>query len=87
MARTINESSNYNQTITSDGTDTGTVIGSMSATVSNSGNRSISITAVLTQGTTTLPADSVIQSQLTDFIAQIRDQANTAGLTQFGIAE
>ena len=86
MARTINESSNYNQTITSDGTDTGTVIGSMSATVSNSGNRSININAVLNQNAI-LPADSVIQGQLTDFIAQMRDQANAAGLTQFGIAE
>ena len=85
MARNLIESNNYRQTITVDGTDNGTVVGNMSATV-DSGNRSISITAVLTQGTT-LPADSVIQGQLTDFVAQIRDQANTAGLTQFGIAE
>lgn len=85
MARSLIESNNYRQTITVDGTDNGTVIGNMSATV-DSGNRSVSITAVLSSGAT-LPADSVIQGQLTDFVAQIRDQANTTGLTQFGIAE
>ena len=84
MSRSLIESSNYRQTITSDSTDTGTVIGSMSATV-DSGNRSVSITAVLSQGAT-LPADSVIQQQLTDFIGQVRTQAAGAGITQFGTA-
>lgn len=83
MARAIIESSNYRQTITSDGTDGGTVIGTMSATV-DSGNRSVNITAVLSSGAA-LPADSVIQTQVTDFIAAIRAQASAAGLTQFGV--
>jgi hypothetical protein len=84
MARTLTESNTYRETITSDGTDTGAVVGSMSATV-DSGNRSININAVLAQGAT-LPADSVIQAQLTDFIVQVRAQANSIGLTQFGQA-
>lgn len=81
MSRALIESSNYRQTITSDATDMGTVIGSMSATV-DTGNQSINLSAVLSSSAT-LPADSVIQGQLTDFIAAVRAQANTAGLTQF----
>lgn len=83
--RKINESSNYGMTITDDGTDTGKVIGNMSATL-NTGNPAISINASLVQGAT-LPANSVIQQQLTDFIAQVRNQAADIGLTQFGVAE
>lgn len=71
--------------ITADATDAGTQIGIMSATV-DTRSRSLSVSVTLTGGAT-LPADSVIQSQLTDFIASARNAANTAGLTQFGIAE
>lgn len=83
MARELTQSNNYRLTITSDGTDSGTLVGSMSATV-DSGNRSISITSVLTGST--LPADSVIQAQFTDFITQVRAQASAAGLTPFATA-
>lgn len=84
MTRTIQESNNYRQTITSDGTDTGTVIGSMSATV-DTANLSVAISAVLTKGAT-MPADSVIQTQLADFITSVRTAAGTAGITGFGEA-
>ena len=80
--RKINESNNYYMPVTDDGTDAGKVIGNMSATL-NTGNPSISFTASLVQGAT-LPADSVIQQQLTGFIAQVRTQAASIGLTQFG---
>jgi hypothetical protein len=84
MSRTLIESNNYRETITEDGIDTGIVIGNMSATT-DSTNKSISISASLNCNAT-LPADSVIQQQLTDFIANIRTQASNAGLSQFGEA-
>lgn len=81
--RKINESSNYFMSITDDGTDTGKTVGSMNATL-NTGSPTINITASLTQ-VATLPADSVIQGQFTDFVAQVRKQAANIGLTQFGV--
>ena len=83
--RKINESNSYYMSITDDGTDVGKVIGNMSATL-NTGNPAISINASLAQGAT-LPADSVIQQQLTDFTTQVRKLAAGIGLTQFGITE
>jgi hypothetical protein len=82
MNRIITGSNSYRMTITNDGTDTGSVVGSMSATV-DTGNNSVNINAVLSQNTA-LPADSVIQQQFTDFIAEVRAQSNSIGLTQFG---
>lgn len=82
MNRIITESNSYRMTITNDGTDTGSVVGSMSATVDTE-NNSVNINAVLSQNTA-LPADSVIQQQFTDFIAEVRAQSNSIGLTQFG---
>ena len=90
--RKINESSNYGMTITDDGTDTGKVIGNMSATL-NTGNQTIGINvslmpaAALLAQKVEIPADSVIQQQVTDFIAQVRAQAASVGLTQFGVVE
>ena len=92
MARKINESNNYGMTITDDGTDTGKVIGNMSASL-NTGNQAIGINVSLVPAATLLtqkveiPADSVIQQQVTDFITQVRRLAATSGLTAFGIAE
>ena len=71
--------------ITADATDAGTQIGIMSANV-DTRSRSLSVSVTLS-ASATLPADSVIQGQLTDFIAAARNQASGAGLTQFGIAE
>lgn len=84
MERTLIESNNYRETITDDGTDKGTAVGTMSATV-DTGNKSVNINAMVSSNAA-LPADSVIQQQLTDFIAQVRTQANSIGLTQFGQA-
>ncbi len=81
-SRTIVESNNYRMAVTDDGTDTGKIIGNMSATL-NTDNPSINISASLVHGAT-LPADSVIQGQLTEFISEIRVQAGNIGLTQFG---
>lgn len=81
MARNLIESSNYRQTITSDGTDTGAVIGNMNTTV-DVGNQSLNINVILTHGAT-LPADAIIQQQLTDFIIGVRARALSSGLTQF----
>lgn len=78
---TLIESNNYRHPITADGTDTGTTVGSMNATVDN-GNRSVNISFVLTNGAT-LPADNVIQQQITDFISAIRNNASASGLTMF----
>lgn len=80
--RKINESNNYYMSITDDGTDDGKVVGNMSATL-NTANPALSINASLAQGVT-LPDAGVIQPQITDFIAQIRAQAVTLGLTSFG---
>ena len=84
VTRKINESNNYYMSITDDGTDAGKVVGNMSATL-NTANPALSINASLAQGVT-LPDDGVIQSQITDFIAQIRAQAAALGLAQFGAA-
>ena len=80
--RKINENNNYYMALTDDGTDTGKVIGNMCGTL-NTGNLTLSISASLTQGVT-FPTDSVIQTQITDFISLIRAQASVLGLTQFG---
>lgn len=84
--RKINESSSYYMSITDDGTDTGKVVGNMSGTI-NTGNASFSINASLAEGAT-MPSDAgIIQKQVSDFIAQVRAQAASQGLTQFGAAE
>ena len=82
--RKINESNNYYMSITDDGTDAGKVVGNMSATL-NTANPGVSINASLVPGET-LPEAGVIQTQVTDFIAQVRAQAAALGLAQFGAA-
>jgi hypothetical protein len=76
----IAESSTFSSPISADGTDTGTIVGNMSAVISTT-NQSINFNAVISQGVTVDAA--IVQTQFTSFISDIRAKASSAGLVVF----
>ena len=72
--------SNYNANITADGTDSGEMIGSLSASL-NADSLGFAISATLNSKSV---APAVVQKQLTEFIDSIREEAFRLGLDGFG---